>query len=62
MWLPTDIFDFDVMPCAAGPTKQVLGGIDRLLALAELEMHLRGRRIARGAGRGDGLAGRRGPS
>jgi formamidase len=28
LWLPTDIFDFDVMPCAAGPTKQLLGGIE----------------------------------
>jgi formamidase len=28
LWLPTDIFDFDVMPCAAGPTKQLLSGIE----------------------------------
>jgi hypothetical protein len=26
--LPTDIFAFDVMPCAAGPTKHVTGGVD----------------------------------
>jgi formamidase len=23
LWLPTDIFDFDIMPTAAGPTKMV---------------------------------------
>ena len=27
LWLPTDIFDFDVMPSAAGPTKHLLGGV-----------------------------------
>src|SRR5260221_87737 len=26
LWLPTDIFDFDVMPTAAGPTKHALLG------------------------------------
>ena len=28
LWLPTDIFDFDVMPSATGPTKHIKGGID----------------------------------
>jgi len=28
LWLPTDIFDFDVMPTAAGPTKMVTGAVD----------------------------------
>ena len=28
LWLPTDIFDFDVMPNAAGPIKHVKGGVD----------------------------------
>src|SRR6195256_4367202 len=28
LWLPTDIFDFDVMPCEAGPIKHVKGGVD----------------------------------
>ena len=27
LWLPTDIFEFDVMPNAAGPLKQVKPGI-----------------------------------
>jgi formamidase len=27
LWLPTDIFDFDIMPTAAGPTKKVSGGV-----------------------------------
>lgn len=26
-WLPTDIFDFDVMPSASGPVKSVTGGL-----------------------------------
>ena len=26
LWLPTDIFDFDVMPSASGPTMHVKGG------------------------------------
>jgi hypothetical protein len=28
LWLPTDIFDFDVMPSAAGPIKHVKGGVE----------------------------------
>jgi formamidase len=28
LWLPTDIFAFDVMPNAAGPVKHIKGGID----------------------------------
>ena len=28
LWLPTDIFAFDVMPGAAGPIKHIKGGID----------------------------------
>ncbi len=28
LWLPTDIFDFDVMPGSAGPSRQVFGGVD----------------------------------
>jgi formamidase len=28
LWLPTDIFAFDVMPNASGPVKHVKGGID----------------------------------
>ena len=28
LWLPTDIFDFDAMPCAAGPTKHVMSAVD----------------------------------
>ena len=28
LWLPTEIFDFDVMPGAAGPIKHIKGGID----------------------------------
>jgi formamidase len=28
LWLPTDIFDFDVMPSAAGPTKHVMSAVD----------------------------------
>src|ERR1700720_1379727 len=27
LWLPTEIFDFDVMPNAAGPTKQIKGDV-----------------------------------
>jgi formamidase len=26
LWLPTDIFDFDVMPSASGPISHVKGG------------------------------------
>src|SRR6476661_5157590 len=28
LWLPTDIFDFDVMPSAAGPTKHIMSAVD----------------------------------
>jgi formamidase len=28
LWLPTDIFDFDVMPSAAGPTKHTMSAVD----------------------------------
>lgn len=28
LYLPTEIFDFDIKPCAEGPTKHVTGGID----------------------------------
>ena len=28
LWLPTEIFDFDIMPSAAGPIKHVKGGVD----------------------------------
>src|ERR1700689_1127463 len=28
LWLPTDIFEFDIMPNAAGPTKHIKGGVD----------------------------------
>ena len=28
LWLPTEIFDFDIMPSAAGPIKHVMGGVD----------------------------------
>jgi formamidase len=28
LWLPTDIFAFDVMPGADGPTKHITGGVD----------------------------------
>jgi formamidase len=28
LWLPTDIFDFDVNPSAEGPTKKVSPGMD----------------------------------
>jgi formamidase len=28
LWLPTDIFDFDVMPTSAGPVKHVNGGVE----------------------------------
>ena len=32
LWLPTDIFEFDVMPCAAGPTKHVMKAVDMPLS------------------------------
>ncbi|MGK9452755.1 formamidase [Acidithiobacillus caldus] len=28
LWLPTEIFEFDINPSAAGPTKHVMGGVD----------------------------------
>lgn len=28
LYLPTEIFDFDITPCAAGPTKVLKGGVD----------------------------------
>ncbi|MBV9237559.1 MAG: acetamidase/formamidase family protein, partial [Xanthobacteraceae bacterium] len=28
LWLPTDIFAFDVMPNASGPVKHDMGGVD----------------------------------
>ncbi len=28
LWLPTEIFDFDIMPSAAGPIKHIKGGVD----------------------------------
>ncbi|MDB5883826.1 MAG: formamidase, partial [Ramlibacter sp.] len=28
LWLPTEIFDFDVNPTAAGPQKMITGGVD----------------------------------
>jgi len=28
LWLPTQIFDFDIRPSASGPTKMIQGGID----------------------------------
>lgn len=28
LWLPTEIFDFDVMPSSAGPVKHIKGGVD----------------------------------
>ena len=28
LWLPTDIFDFDINPCAAGPSYQVSASMD----------------------------------
>lgn len=32
LWLPTEIFEFDIGPTAAGPTKFITGGADVLLA------------------------------
>ncbi len=32
LWLPTDIFEFDVMPGSAGPTRHDLGGVDMPLS------------------------------
>ena len=28
LWLPTEIFDFDIMPSSAGPIKHIKGGVD----------------------------------
>ena len=28
LWLPTEIFDFDLMPSAAGPVQAIKGGVD----------------------------------
>lgn len=28
LWLPTEIFDFDIMPNASGPIKHIEGGVD----------------------------------
>jgi formamidase len=33
LWLPTQIFDFDISPNAAGPIKHIKGGIDLPLSL-----------------------------
>ena len=32
LWLPTEIFDFDINPCAAGPQKYITGGVDMPIA------------------------------
>jgi formamidase len=32
LWLPTQIFDFDIMPGADGPLKAILGEVDVPLA------------------------------
>ena len=32
LWLPTEIFDFDVMPSAAGPIKHIKGDIQMPLS------------------------------
>lgn len=32
LWLPTEIFDFDINPCADGPTKFITGGVDMPIA------------------------------
>jgi formamidase len=28
LWLPTDIFEFDIMPNADGPVQHIKGGVD----------------------------------
>ena len=28
LWLPTEIFEFDINPNAAGPIKHIMGGVD----------------------------------
>ena len=32
LWLPTEIFDFDIQPSAAGPVKHIQGGVDMPLS------------------------------
>ena len=32
LWLPTEIFDFDINPCADGPTKFITGAVDMPIA------------------------------
>ncbi|MDE1936881.1 acetamidase/formamidase family protein, partial [Bradyrhizobium sp.] len=32
LYLPTEIFDFDIMPSAAGPVKHIKGGADVALS------------------------------
>jgi formamidase len=32
LWLPTEIFDFDIMPSSVGPIKHIKGGIDMPLS------------------------------
>jgi len=32
LWLPTEIFDFDIMPSAAGPIKHIKGDIQMPLS------------------------------
>jgi formamidase len=32
LWLPTEIFDFDINPTAEGPTKFISGGVDLPIA------------------------------
>ena len=32
LWLPTEIFDFDIQPSASGPVKHVQGGVDMPLS------------------------------
>ena len=28
LWLPTEIFEFDINPTAAGPIRHITGGVD----------------------------------
>ena len=32
LWLPTEIFDFDIQPSASGPVKHIKGGVDMPLS------------------------------
>jgi formamidase len=32
LWLPTEIFDFDINPSAEGPTKVISGAVDMPIA------------------------------